>query len=490
MGVCVCVTVLSTCIAPAQAPDWGAKSREAKDAMSAGRFDVAIAGYRELVKAFPDNPGMAMNLALALHAASKYADAVPQFQKTLQMQPGLAAAWFLLGVDYQKLNRPKDAVPPLRRAREFDPKDEIVHLELADALFQSGDFAQAAGEFRSMAGSNAGNPKAWLGLGLSYSSLAGQTFDTLQLHFSHSPHLHMLIAQSRADQHQYRSAYQHYRQALALDPGLTEAHYAIADIYRATGHTDWADAEQAGIVPPGACPGAPFACLYAKKKYEEILTTATRQETPEAYYWSARAYGALALDAQERLAQLPPSAELHQLLAVMYDLRELYPDAAEEWREALKIQPGNRNFRKKLAWSLSGAGEWDAAAAAAADLQKQDPENTEIAFLLGDALLNLQRPESAIPQLEKVVAREPKNLRAHASLGRASLLAQKLPEAIRHLEQALPSDRDGAITYQLAQAYRNAGEPQKAVELMKKYRDMKKSSEEAKTQANEITAPQ
>jgi tetratricopeptide (TPR) repeat protein len=492
LGTCVGLAILSTCTAPAQTPDWGTKSREAKDAMSAGRFDLAVVRYRELIEAFPDNPGMAMNLGLALHAASKYDEAIPQFQKTLRMQPGLAAAWFLLGLDYQKLNRPKDAVPPLRRARKLDPNNENVHLELADALFQSGSFAEAADEFRSLAIARPANPKAWLGLGLSYSSLAGQDFEALERDFSHSPQVHMLVAQSRADQHQYRSAYQQYRQALSLDPGLIEAHYAIADIYRATGHPDWAAAEQTGIAPAvsGECAASSFACFFAKKEYESLLSAAAEQRTSEAYYWSARAYQALALHAQETLAQLPPSAELHQLLAVMYDLRELYPDAAQEWREALKIQPGNRNFRKKLAWSLSGAGEWEAAATAASELQNQDPENTEIAFLLGDALLNLQRPESAIPQLEKVVTREPKNLRAHASLGRALLLAQKLPQAIQHLEQALPSDRDGAITYQLAQAYRNAGEPQKAAGLMKKYGEMKKSSEEARTQANEITAPQ
>ncbi|MDQ1471829.1 MAG: hypothetical protein QOJ99_3309, partial [Bryobacterales bacterium] len=459
--------------------------------MSAGRFDVAVIRYRELIKAFPDNPGMAMNLGLALHSASKYEDAVVQFQKALQMQPSLPAAWFLLGLDYQKLNRPKEAVASLRRARDLDPGNEKVHLELADALFQSANFSEAAAEFGSLADANRSDPKAWLGLGLSYSSLAGQAFEKMERDFSHSAYVYMLLAQSRADQHQYRSAYQNYRKALSLDPGLAEAHSAIADIYRATGHPDWAQAEETAIETATAvgCAAPGFPCLFAEKRYDSILTAASNQRTPESGYWSARAYQALALRAQETLAQLPPSAELHQLLAVMYDLQELYPDAAQQWREALKLQPGNRNFRKKLAWSLSGSGEWEAAAAAAAELQNQDPGNTEIAFLLGDALLNLQRPESAIPQLEEVVSREPANLRAHASLGRGYLLIRKLPEAIQHLERALPSDRDGAIAYQLAQAYRGAGQAQNATRLMKKYSDIKKLSEEAKNRANEITAP-
>src|SRR3954469_21602003 len=155
----VYVALLATCAAAAQTPDWGAKSREAKEAMSAGRFDIAVLRYRELTDAFPDNPGMAMNLGLALHSASKYDEAVPQFQKTLKLQPSLAAAWFLLGLDYQKLNRPKDAVPPLQHARKLDRANESVHLELADALFESGNFAEAADEFHSLASATPTNPK-------------------------------------------------------------------------------------------------------------------------------------------------------------------------------------------------------------------------------------------------------------------------------------------------------------------------------------------
>ena len=66
--------------ASAQSPDWALKSHQAKEAMTAHKFDVAVSLYREMTQAFPDNPGLAMNLGLALHSASEYADAIREFE--------------------------------------------------------------------------------------------------------------------------------------------------------------------------------------------------------------------------------------------------------------------------------------------------------------------------------------------------------------------------------------------------------------------------
>src|ERR1700733_6860420 len=104
--------ILTALSAFGQSADWAAKSQEAKQAMTTGRFQDAVNIYRKLVLAFPDNPGLAMNLVLALHSASQYPDAIVQFRSAVKLQPQLAPAWFLLGVDLQKLNRPAEAVQP------------------------------------------------------------------------------------------------------------------------------------------------------------------------------------------------------------------------------------------------------------------------------------------------------------------------------------------------------------------------------------------
>jgi tetratricopeptide (TPR) repeat protein len=479
----------------AQAPDWNSKSHQAKEAMLAGNYRAAIPLYKELTQAFPNNPGLAFNLALALHSGSEYEGAVQQFRRVVAMQPQQAPAWYLLGTDLQKLHRPAEAIEPLERCLKLDPANQPARLELGDALFASRRYSDAVTIFRSLTDEDSTNPKAWLGMGLSYSSLAGVAFDKLRSSFSDSAYVHMLAAQSQADQHQYRSAYQLYREALKRDPDLAEAHEAIIEIYRATGHEDWATLEQqrrGGQAATLDCVSHRARCLFSRGRLEEVVARTGDHETAETLYWEARAYRELALLAQQKLAELPPSAELHELMAVVYDLRELYPDAAREWRAALAVQPDNENFRKKLAWSLSGSGEWTETAEIAKELLAKDPNADDLRLLLGEALLNMQQPEEALVHLKKAILLDPKDLRAQASLGQAYLVMGNFQNAIPHLSQGLSTDRDGTLLYQLAQAYRAIGQGQKATTLLARYQYLRNFSEArkaARDEHNQITPP-
>jgi tetratricopeptide (TPR) repeat protein len=486
--------LLTVLTAFAQSADWVAKSQDAKQAMTAGRFREAIALYRELVRALPDNPGLAMNLALALHSATEYPEAILQFRSVVKMQPQLAAAWFLLGVDLQKLNRPAEAVQPLKRAVLLEPHNSSARLELADALLKSGSLSEAAVEFRSLTTTNQASSQAWLGLGISYSSLAGQIFEKLEKSFGDSAYLYMLVGQARADQQQYRSAYYCYRRALDLDPSLTDAHRAIVSIYRATGHPDWAamEEEKNPQRPQADCMGNHLPCLFAQERYDDLLVAAKNQGTAESYYWQVRAYTELAQRSQAKLMELPDSAEIHQLIAVQYDIRGLYLEAVQEWRRALAFQPGNRNFKRKLAQSLSSSGEWSSTVEITSELLKTEPDSADIRFLLGNALLKMQLPEQAVVHLKKAVSLEPNSLPANSALGQAYLRLGRFRDAIPHLQSALPIDLDGSLRYQLAQAYRSAGQLNDAASVLAEYARIRKSNDEKTARLNgenEITPP-
>ncbi|HXI42044.1 MAG TPA: hypothetical protein VNH83_18830, partial [Bryobacteraceae bacterium] len=45
------------------------KSQHGVELMAAGKFEDAIPVYRELSRAVPDNPGLLLNLGMALHLA-------------------------------------------------------------------------------------------------------------------------------------------------------------------------------------------------------------------------------------------------------------------------------------------------------------------------------------------------------------------------------------------------------------------------------------
>ena len=117
-----------------QSVDATALAQEASAAMRARDFGTAERIYRQLAGLFPEEPGLALNLGLALYSSGKFPTAIEQLDRFLEARPDHAPAWLLVGMSYQKLDNPSKAIDPLRRTVMLDPRNNIARLELADAL--------------------------------------------------------------------------------------------------------------------------------------------------------------------------------------------------------------------------------------------------------------------------------------------------------------------------------------------------------------------
>jgi tetratricopeptide (TPR) repeat protein len=296
----------------------------------------------------------------------------------------------------------------------------------------------------------------------------------------------------------------------------------VAEIYRKTGHADWAviEEEKERKIPPLDCGGVErsvaelgepqgetsipparreqrysgqkLQCDFLGGRYRDVIALATNVKTPESLYWQARAYNALAFQTSSRLVNLKPSAQLHQVMAKLYLDRRLYSQSAKEWREALKFSPGDPRIQKGLAVALSLSGDLDDAKTIMEDLLRREPYSAELNYLLGDTLMNSQQIELAIAYLKKAVELDPKLLQAQKSLARAYLRIEKGEQAIPHLKAALPVDEDGSLHYQLAQAYRITGQQELARETLKKFQEIRSSAglgQKTSAQRVEITPP-
>ena len=148
--------------------------------MRARDFGTAERIYRQLAGLFPEEAGLALNLGLALYSSGRFPSAIEQLVRFLEARPDHAPAWLLVGMSYQKLDIPSKAVEPLRRAVMLDPDNSIARLELADALLRSHQPERARSEFSRLISEDRENPKAWLGLGLSYSQLSSIAAEDLE----------------------------------------------------------------------------------------------------------------------------------------------------------------------------------------------------------------------------------------------------------------------------------------------------------------------
>ena len=478
----------------AQSPDLAEKSHHAKDLMAAQQFEQAVPIYRELVRALPGNPGMVMNLGLALDYSGHKREALGEFEKVLKLEPSNGLALLFLGTTYLDLGEAGRALPVLEKLTRADPENQEAQEALAEARLTINRFAPAAEGFEKLSRYDSGNPKVWYGLGLAYDGLAQKSFETLANLAPGSAYWLDLVAESRLDTQQLFSAFYLYRQAQEKMPSLRGAHAAVAEIYRRTGHQDWAAIEddRERQVPPPDCAHEELECDFQSGQYHELIAAAERQTTPESCFWLTQAYNRLARGAYAHLAELPSSAPAEELIAKIEFKRRQYVEAVKHYQEAVKFSPADASIREQLAISLLEAADLVRARELFQELLESQPESSELNYYVGDILLKSQKPAEALPFLHRAVHVDPGLLPAHASLARAYLALGQADKAIPHLKAALSVDEDGSLHYELGRAYQAHGQLALARQTLKQYQEIRSKQEAEKKSLNQemqITAP-
>jgi predicted Zn-dependent protease len=490
----ICTVVLLASSLLAQSPDLAEKSHHAKDLMAAGQFEQAVPIYRELVRALPGNPGMVMNLGLALDYSGHKREALGEFEKVLKLEPSNGLALLFLGTTYLDLGEAARALPPLEKLTKAEPENREAQESFAEARLALKRFAPAAEGFERLSRYDPGKPKVWYGLGLAYDGLAQKSFDKLANLAPGSAYWLDLVAESRFDTQQLFSAFYLYRQAQEKMPSLRGAHAAVAEIYRKTGHQDWAAIEddRERQMPPPDCAYEEFVCDFQSGKYHELIAAAERQTTAESYFWLTHAYNRLARDAYAHLAELPSSAPAEELIAKIEFKRRQYVEAVKHWQEALEFSPADAYVKEQLAISLFEAADLARARQLFQELLESQPESAELNYYLGDILLKSQKPAEALPFLHKAVDHDAGLLPARASLARTYLALGQADKAIPHLKAALSVDEDGSLHYELGRAYQAHGQLALARQTLKQYQEIHAKQEAEKQSLNQemqITAP-
>jgi predicted Zn-dependent protease len=466
MAICLAIPVLL-----AQTLDPAQEAQRANELVTTGKLEQAISIYDRLVRAFPSNPGLLLNLCIAEFKARRYHDAIEHARAALKLKPDLAPANLFLGGSYLELGDPAKALDPLRKALAAMPNDPNAHLMLAEALLACRSDEEALQEFRKSSDLLPQNPKVWYGLGQVYDALSERAARDLQTNFPDSVYSSVVAGDSYVRQRRFGSAFAAYREALARGPAIPGIHAGLARVYKQTGHTQWASHE---------------------KTFE--ANTAPVEAThsgPAAYYSSLKSYRQLADQAYDRLAQLPPSLENHLHAAKALDADGRHRDAAAEWRNALELAPGNMEVQIGLAWSLYEIRDFDSILPILTGVLKEHPDSVEGNFLYGASLLNLEQPDAAIPYLNAALKRDPQMQAAHTALGQAFLRQGKPEQAIPHLKTAIASDEDGNAHFQLFRAYKLSGNNQLANHALAEYQKFRASVEQTKAveEGSQITAP-
>lgn len=471
------VWVLAAQLLSAQAEDPGEASHRARQMMAMGRFAEAASVYEKILQAMPGNTGIRLNLAIALHMAGQDGRAIPHFEAVLKQQPQALPALMLLGASYLRTGQPGKAAPLLSRAVALAPDDMQGRSMLVDALLMLDRPAAAIPHLKKLTLADAQNPRVWYGLGRAYEALAQQSFERLEREGLGSPWWLYLSAEARLKLGRYTAAYALLKAATEKAPQMRGVHALLAEVYRKTGHAGWAAVEE-GLERKAPAPdcGAPSAeCYFRQGRMEQALAVAQRRQGQEALFWQIRAANELARRSLARLERLPASVEGHQVMAELFRNQGRHADAIAEWKKALDLAPGDPRLEEELLTSTYQNRDYVTAEQMARALLRRSGDSAELHFILGDSLLNQQKVEEAVAELERAAALRKDYGPAHAELGRGLMQLGQAEKAVPHLEAALAIDTDGSLYVLLSRAYQAAGRRQEAAELLKKYQEARKA---------------
>ncbi len=106
---------------------------EGRKALDANQFDRAVELFGQAVAKEPKDYAAHFHLALAYSLKNDDAHAIPEYQKTLELKPGLYQAELNLGISLLRANQPAEAIKPLEAAMAQKPAEAQPKAKLATA---------------------------------------------------------------------------------------------------------------------------------------------------------------------------------------------------------------------------------------------------------------------------------------------------------------------------------------------------------------------
>jgi tetratricopeptide (TPR) repeat protein len=220
-----------------------------------------------------------------------------------------------------------------------------------------------------------------------------------------------------------------------------------------------------------------YTALQQDAKALEIALEMSRSypDDPEVLYHNGKIFGNYAFVSMQKLAEVAPdSIWTHQAAAEAYESQGSFDSAIGEYKHVLAIEPRRPGVHYRLGRTLlarwraqSSAEDLSSAAREFAEELTLDPLNANSAYELGEIHRDAGEFSDAEKYFERALENYPNFEQAHLGLAAALTSVQKPDQALPHLQRAISLNPENEVSwYRLAQVERmlgNQAEKEKAL---------------------------
>jgi tetratricopeptide (TPR) repeat protein len=295
-------------------------------------------------------------------AKQDYTGAEPILKGIVSAHPANYVAWYDLGFLYHDLGRRDDSIAAYRKSVEAKPDVFESNLNLGLALADAGSqeaetYLRAATKLQPVANPEQGRARSWMALGIYLQSRkpddAIDCFRNAAAAGPKDPEPH-IVAGSMLEKQHPAEAEKEYQQALAIDPNSSDANTALANLYMR--QQRFSDAEP-------------------------LLRALLKAH--------------------------PNDAAAHFQLGRMLALAGKSGDAVAEMQAGLKLDPSDSKAQRDLADMYADSRNYDEAQRLYESLVASYPDDTDLHYGFGRALLKQKKFAEAERELMKTVQLKP-----------------------------------------------------------------------------------
>ena len=311
-------------------------------ALDEKRYQAAVENFTNAIAAEPKDFALHFNLALAYSLLGQDTEGIAEYQKALDIKPGLYQADLNLAILLMRNKRPAEAVPHLTAAAAQKPKEFRPNYYLAEALLQTGQTDKAEPVYKAALEIDPKSAGAEAGL-----------------------------ARALAKQNRLPDASAHFQKAAELDPAYRDALLELAALDEDAKQPDEAIAIYRQFPEnPGAQERLGALLLQTGKGAEAVShledavakspTPANRAALATAYLKNKQADKAFPLIAELLHAQ-PNDYELRMVYGRMLRDQRKFPEAAQEFFRAAQLKQDSAESWSELAGVLVMAENYPSA---------------------------------------------------------------------------------------------------------------------------------
>ena len=213
-----------------------------------GRYEEAIVQWKKALELNPGEASVHLNLGVALARAGKADDAIEEYRKALEINPNDAEVYYRLGMSLADMGRFDEAIANYQKGLELRPRNAsdtdlaTVYDFLGRARAGKGDMTGAVEDFEKATRLHPGfGPHLYdYALALTQVNRFDEAQESVEAALRANADLaeaHELRGGLLARKRQLSEAAREYQQALQLRPDLSRVHLALANVLAAQGDT-------------------------------------------------------------------------------------------------------------------------------------------------------------------------------------------------------------------------------------------------------------